>query len=295
MKKTVKPLYVKAVIIILFAAIIALYTSGPSFADGGETRKATLDEKKLLATVYSCLCDSLPKAPDGWMRDTETDRNFDEVGENFAKYPIKMSVAASYAKNENQAEGEAKEKAVAAITEKNKPAVDSLSKKQEELSEKIGKAAEKMDMKEVERLQKEAEKLNAEAEKLNASIISEMSASKGGDLFKSTSANASIELNPAEIYITSPSELPKFEGCFVLREKPENPDYDDKLKTVVLIGAWSVSKKSEGGLEIKSPYVESAPYDKIMCAAIHIDASKEITEAFLKTADIKKLSALIGK
>ena len=282
-------------IAVIYSASFLFLTSMPVFADGGESRKATPDEKKFLETVNSELRAALPDAPAGWTRDADEKPGYEEVGVGFEKQPVMMSAAATYTKNESQAEGEAKAKAAMEIGEKNKPALEALTKKQEELSAKITKAAEKMDFKEVEKLQKESEVLAKEYEKLGAAMTAEMRTSSGGDILKSTTANVSAEINPPEIYISEPSELPEIEGCKVFQEKPEDPGKDDPLKTVILIGPWTVSKNAEGGVEIKSPYNAASPYDKIMCAAIHINATKDVTGELMKKAGIKKLSAIIGK
>ncbi len=282
-----------AALIISFAGIC--FAHFPALADGGESRKITPAEKKFMETIHAELRASLPKAPEGWSGEAEEARAFEEVAVGFEKFPVTMNVGASYSKNETEAENEAKSKAIAEIGEKNRSAIDILMKKQDELSVKLAKAAEKMDMKEVEKLQKESEIIAAEAEKINASMTADMRSSKSGNLLKSTSANASVQLNPSAVYITDPAVLPEIGGCIALREKPENSDYDDKVKTLILVGPWKVSKNAEGGLDIKSPYAEGAPYDKIMCAAVHIDASPDITDLLVKTVDLKKIAALINK
>ncbi|HOT75121.1 MAG TPA: hypothetical protein PK467_04995 [Candidatus Wallbacteria bacterium] len=279
--------------IISFAGICLACSA--AMADGGESRKISPAEKKFMETVHAELRASLPKAPAGWSGEAEEARVFEEVAVGFEKFPLTMNVGASYSKNETEAENEAKSKAIAEIGEKNKSAIDMLMKKQDELSVKLAKAAEKMDMKEVEKLQKESEIIAAEAEKINASMTDDMRSSKSGNLLKSTSANASVQINPSEVYITEPSLLPEIGGCIALREKPENADYDDKVKTLILVGPWKVSKKADGGLDIKSPYAEGAAYDKIMCAAVHIDASPDITDLLIKSVDLKKIAALINK
>jgi len=286
---------VSIIIAVLYSAGFIFLTSIPVFADGGENRKASPDEKKFLETVNSELRAALPEAPAGWSRNADEKSQYDEVGVGFEKQPVMMSVVATYSKNESQAEGEAKAKAASEIGEKTKPALDAIMKKQEEISAKITKAAEKMDFKEVENLQKESEAVAKEFEKVGAAMTAEMRSSSGGDILKSTNATISAEINPAEIYISEPSELPKIEGCTVLQEKPENPKNDDPLKTVILIGPWTVSKNAEGGVEIKSPYNNTAPYDKIMCAAIHLEATGDVTAGFLKSAGVKKLAAIISK
>ena len=286
---------VSIIIAVLYSSAFLFLTSMSVSADGGENRKASPDEKKFLETVNSELRAALPEAPAGWSRNADEKSQYDEVGVGFEKQPVMMSVVATYSKNESQAEGEAKSKAASEIGEKNKPALDAIMKKQEEISAKITKAAEKMDFKEVENLQKESEVVAKELEKIGAAMTAEMRSSSGGDILKSTNATISAEINPAEIYISEPSELPEIEGCKVLQEKPENPKNDDPLKTVILIGPWTVSKNAEGGVEIKSPYNNTAPYDKIMCAAVHVEATKDVTAEFLKSAGVKKLSAIISK
>ena len=286
---------VSIIIAVLYSSAFLFLTSMSVSADGGENRKASPDEKKFLETVNSELRAALPEAPAGWSRNADEKSQYDEVGVGFEKQPVMMSVVATYSKNESQAEGEAKSKAASEIGEKNKPALDAIMKKQEEISAKITKAAEKMDFKEVENLQKESEVVAKELEKIGAAMTAEMRSSSGGDILKSTNATISAEINPAEIYISEPSELPEIEGCKVLQEKPENPKNDDPLKTVILIGPWTVSKNAEGGVEIKSPYNNTAPYDKIMCAAVHVEATKDVTAEFLKSAGVKKLAAIISK
>ena len=291
MTKKMKLLFLMFIVLTLGSAFFKV----TAYADGGISRKTTPAEKKFLETLHSELRAVLPKAPEKWQCDIEPERKYDEIGEGFEKYPVVMGAAASYVKIETQAEGEAKEKAMVEIGEKKKPSIDVIMKKQEELALKIGKAAESMDMKEIEKLQKESEILAKEAEKLGNETTAEMRSSSAGNLLKSTNANINAGVNPSEIYIINPVELPKIDGCFVLREKKEGPESADKSKTVILAGPWKIEKNSEGALEIKSPYNESAAYDKIMCAAVHIEAPDDIAETLMKTVDLKKLNSLIGK
>lgn len=281
------------VIIIAFAFSSLVFILPRAFADGGESRKATAQEKKFLETAGETLRSALPDAPAGWARSLDEPAGCEEVAVGFEKRPVMMSVVANYSKNQTDAEGEAMTKAAEEVAAKNKPAMDAIAKKQEELSSKIAEAVKKTDMKEMERLKKESEALAKEAEKLGAEMTADMRSSSGGDLLKPMVASVNAELNPPEVYMADPVELPKIEGCFVLQAKPENPANDDSLRTVVLVGPWTVSKNAEGALEIRSPYIESAAYDKIMCAAVHIDATRDVTAELLKLVDVKKIAALI--
>ena len=173
---------VSIIIAVLYSAGFIFLTSIPVFADGGENRKASPDEKKFLETVNSELRAALPEAPAGWSRNADEKSQYDEVGVDFEKQPVMTSAVATYSKNESQAEGEAKAKAASEIGEKNKPALDAIMKKQEEISAKITKAAEKMDFKEVENLQKESEAVAKEFEKVGAAMTAEMRSSSGGDI-----------------------------------------------------------------------------------------------------------------
>ncbi len=280
--------------ILIFIIMCSIFTT-QAFADGGTLRKTTSEEKKFLEELHLQLRSTLPKAPDNWQGTTEEEHKFDEVAEGFEKRPITMGVIASYTKNETQAEIEAKEKAMEKIGAKNKGSMDEMAKKQEELASKISKAAEKMDMKEIEKLQKEADILAKEAEKLGKNTETDLRSSDAGNLLKSTSANIRIGINQSEIYMSNPMELPKIDGNFVLREKIDGPQSDDNSKTVILIGPWKIEKNPEGALEIKSPYDEKAAYNKIMCAAVHIEAPAEVAEKIMKTIDLKKLNSLLSK
>ncbi|MEW6709096.1 MAG: hypothetical protein AB1403_04670 [Candidatus Riflebacteria bacterium] len=257
---------------------IMLFPLSFLYADGGQERPATAEEKAFYQNTWKKIVDFLPPVSDDYEKITDSFHAPSMLGVGQEKFPLpfnffctlRSKVAMDEAMNAAKAMGEDSE------------SMDNMSNQINQITEELQKAAMAGDQKKIQELQKQMEAAimgNSHMAKLN-----EMGKEQER---KSLQIDVWVNASGCDYYLFNEIPAPANVSLAIRREKGEK----HKPQTVLFFGPYQ--KKGEGdNLQI---YAERKPGTgtKVHYMYLTLDGENEICDEFIKKMNLAGLAGLL--